>query len=195
MTTEAGGVDTFTVVLETQPRADVTIAVASDDTTEGTVSVTELVFTSDNWDSPQAVTVAGQDDDQVDGDIDYRIVLGSAVSQDPAYNGFDVADVLISNTDDDAPVPTGDFDIEIRFPDNSLSAAARAVFLEAAARWEEIILGDLPDVNTDIGLVDDIVIDAIAAPIDGSGGTLAFAGPRQLRSGSSLPSRVATTHE
>ena len=36
-TTEAGGTATFTVVLNTQPTADVTIALTSSDTTEGTV--------------------------------------------------------------------------------------------------------------------------------------------------------------
>ena len=38
MTTEAGGTATFTVVLNTQPTADVTIALSSSDTTEGTVA-------------------------------------------------------------------------------------------------------------------------------------------------------------
>ena len=37
-TTEAGGTATFTVVLNTQPTADVTIALSSSDTTEGTVA-------------------------------------------------------------------------------------------------------------------------------------------------------------
>ena len=37
-TTEAGGTATFTVVLTTQPTADVTIGLSSSDTTEGTVS-------------------------------------------------------------------------------------------------------------------------------------------------------------
>ena len=37
VTTEAGGMDTFTVVLNTEPTADVTIRLSSSDTTEGTV--------------------------------------------------------------------------------------------------------------------------------------------------------------
>ena len=36
-TTEAGGTATFTVVLNTQPTANVTIGLSSSDTTEGTV--------------------------------------------------------------------------------------------------------------------------------------------------------------
>ncbi|MEB3884331.1 calcium-binding protein, partial [Lyngbya sp. CCY1209] len=46
-TTEAGGTDTFTVVLTSQPSANVTIPIASSDATEGTADVTELVFTPD----------------------------------------------------------------------------------------------------------------------------------------------------
>ncbi len=40
VTTESGGTATFTVVLTTQPSADVTLALSSSDTTEGTVSPT-----------------------------------------------------------------------------------------------------------------------------------------------------------
>lgn len=75
----------------------------------------------------------------------------------------------------------GDYDLVVRFPDASISTAIRGLFESAAARWEQIIVGDLTDQVTDIGLVDDMVIDALAAAIDGPGGTLAFASPTQLR--------------
>ena len=45
-TTEAGGTATFTVVLNTQPTADVTIALSSSNPTEGTVVPASLVFTT-----------------------------------------------------------------------------------------------------------------------------------------------------
>lgn len=102
---------------------------------------------------------------------------------------------LVDPTIDPPPPPSGEFDIEVRFTDNSLSVAAQEVFLAAAARWEEIIIGDIPDVNTDIGLVDDVVIDAIARSIDGAGSVLAFAGPTQTRSGSLLASRGRMTFD
>ena len=66
-TTEAGGTATFTVVLNTQPTADVTIALSSSNTTEGTVSPASLVFTTANWNVAQTVTVTGVDDAVVDG--------------------------------------------------------------------------------------------------------------------------------
>ena len=62
MTTEAGGTATFTVVLNTQPTADVTIALSSSDTTEGTVGPASLTFTTANWNVAQTVTVTGVDD-------------------------------------------------------------------------------------------------------------------------------------
>ena len=72
MTTEAGGTATFTVVLNSQPTADVTIGTAARATpTEGTVSAASLTFTAGNWNTPQTVTVTGVNDVVDDGDIAY----------------------------------------------------------------------------------------------------------------------------
>ena len=102
ITTEAGtGEDTFTIVLDSEPTADVSISVTSSDVTEGTVSATPLVFTSGNWSVAQTVTVTGVDDDVDDGDIGYTIVTADASSSDPNYSGFVVSDVGVTNTDDD----------------------------------------------------------------------------------------------
>ena len=100
VTTEAGGTDTFTVVLAAPPTTDVTIGVSSTDTTEGTVAPTSLTFTAGNWNTAQTVTVTGVDDGTVDGDIAYSIVT-TATSADVVYNGIEVADVSVTNSDDD----------------------------------------------------------------------------------------------
>src|SRR5436190_139325 len=92
---------TFTVVLNTQPAADVTIALTSSDTTEGTVSPATLTFTPVNWATAQTVTVTGVNDPVVDGTITYTIVT-AATSGDPTYQGIVVADVTVTNTDNDA---------------------------------------------------------------------------------------------
>jgi len=99
VTFEGGGTDTFTVVLDTEPTADVTIDLSSDDTSEGTVSPTSVTFTSGNWDIPQTVTVNGADDDVVDGDIPYTIVTAQATSGDPSYSPINPADVSVTNND------------------------------------------------------------------------------------------------
>ncbi len=101
VTTEAGGAATFTVVLTSEPTADVTIPLSSSDTTEGTVAPASLVFTSLNWNTPQTVTVTGVNDNVDDGDISYSIVTGPAISADPSYNGLNPADVAVTNVDDD----------------------------------------------------------------------------------------------
>jgi hypothetical protein len=100
-TTEAGGMATFTVRLDSQPAADVTIALSSSNTNEGTVAPASLTFTAGNFATPQTVTVTGANDAVDDGDIAYSIVTGTTSSADPTYNGLAVADVSLSNTDDD----------------------------------------------------------------------------------------------
>src|SRR5439155_334444 len=47
-TTESGGTATFTVILDTQPTANVTIGLSSSDLTEGTVAPASLTFTPAN---------------------------------------------------------------------------------------------------------------------------------------------------
>ena len=102
-TTEAGGTDTFTVKLNTQPTANVVIGVSSSDTGEGTVSASSLTFTNANWNSTQTITVTGVNDDLADGNQGYTIVLAAATSSDGNYNGLNPADVSATNNDDDTP--------------------------------------------------------------------------------------------
>jgi len=103
VTTEDLGTATFTVVLDTLPSHTVSIALSSSDTTEGTVSPDGLTFTQANWNTPQTVTVTGVNDDEIDGDIAYRIVTAAAGSYDPYYGGTDPADVSVTNIDNDSP--------------------------------------------------------------------------------------------
>ncbi len=102
-TSEDGDSTTFTVVLDAQPTADVTIQVASSTLTEGTVEPGSLVFTPDNWDAPQIVTVTGVNDDVADGPVAYSVVVGPTASTDPAFDGLDVGEVSLTNIDNDSP--------------------------------------------------------------------------------------------
>ena len=76
-----------------QPTADVTIGLSSDDTTEGTVSPSTLTFTTTNWNTAQTVTVTGVDDYLDDGDIGYHIVTAAATSGDAPTAGSTRVDV------------------------------------------------------------------------------------------------------
>ena len=100
VTSERGTTDHFRVVLHSQPVANVTVDVASSDTTEGTVYPATLVFTPADWDVAQTVTVRGVDDAIVDGDIAYQVDL-TGVSTDPIYNNLDGDPVSVTNLDND----------------------------------------------------------------------------------------------
>ncbi|MDH3208039.1 MAG: calcium-binding protein, partial [Gemmatimonadota bacterium] len=92
--------DSFTVVLDSEPTADVVIGISSNDTTEGTVAPISLTFTSGNWDTPQTVTVTSVDDpDAEPGGTVYQIETAPATSTDTNYDGLDADDVSVTNTD------------------------------------------------------------------------------------------------
>ena len=101
VTTEAGGSDHFSVVLASQPTADVTIALTVSPTTEDRISTASLTFTATSWATPQIVTVTGVDDLVVDGDRDFTVTLAPAVSADPRYDNLDPDDVTGINRDND----------------------------------------------------------------------------------------------
>ena len=102
-TSEAGRTTRIETVLMSKPEADVTVAVSSSDTSEGTVSPASLVFTPENWNTPQSVIVTGVDDDMDDGDQRYTIRVAPAPS---SVISASVANVPMINKDDDDP-PTG----------------------------------------------------------------------------------------
>jgi len=84
------------------------------------------------------------------------------------------------------PAGPGAFTITVSFTNPaSLTASQRDVFARAAARWEQIIVGDLPDVfDPATGQrIDDVLIEAGALDVDGVGGILGAAGPREFRPG------------
>lgn len=95
---------------------------------------------------------------------------------------------------------TTGYDIVIRFnPGSSPTTAQQQAFEAAEARWEQVIVGDLPDVaisrpngacssSSPIDeTVDDLLIFVTLEAVDGPGGVLGSAGPCMIRSGSNLP--------
>lgn len=91
---------------------------------------------------------------------------------------------------------SGAFTITLRFI-NTPTTAQQAFFETAAAKWQGIIVGDVPDTEGIIparscgggfrtptfkGVIDDILIDVLLQPIDGPGGVLGAAGPCLARS-------------
>ena len=101
LTSEGGAQAKFSVVLAIQPTANVTVAMSSSDSTEGTVAPASLTFTPGNWNHPQVATITGVDDTIADGLIRYTIITEPAMSTDTRFEGYNAADVQVVNYDND----------------------------------------------------------------------------------------------
>lgn len=98
--TEGGATDSYTVVLDTQPAANVTVTL-SVPAAQLLANPTSLTFTPANWDMPQSVNVAAVDD-AVDEGLHLALVTHATSSSDPNYDALPVADVVVAITDNDA---------------------------------------------------------------------------------------------
>ena len=96
--------DTYTIVLNKQPTANVNITVDPDPDTQvnnnGAGNSIVLTFTSGNWDSAQTVTVKAIDDAYVEGNHTSTITH-TAAGSDPDFNGISINDVVAHVTDND----------------------------------------------------------------------------------------------
>ena len=101
VTSENGTKATFTMKLDSKPTANVTIGLSTPFASEVSVAPTSVVFTPQNYNIVQTVTVTGLDDALIDGDRTFVIVTAPAVSADAVYNGFNAADVVGVNQDND----------------------------------------------------------------------------------------------
>ncbi len=91
--------DSYTVVLTSQPTANVVVTVAGHSGTDVTPTPTTLTFTPINWETVQPVTVtAGTDMDMVNETVS---LTHSAASTDANYNGITIGGVAVSVHDDD----------------------------------------------------------------------------------------------
>lgn len=93
---EAGGTDTYTVVLGAQPSGNVTITISPD--AQVSVSPSTLTFTTANWASAQTVTVSAVNDAIAEG-IHTGIITHSASGG--GYNGVSIGSVEANITDND----------------------------------------------------------------------------------------------
>jgi hypothetical protein len=107
----------------------------------------------------------------------YGRVYGASGATNPNYS-------LIVNP----PATTttaGGFQITLSM--SGLTVSQQAIFQQAAARWAQVITGDLPNATYRGQAIDDLLIVASAISIDGVNGVLGQAGPDAFRSGSRLP--------
>lgn len=126
-------------------------------------------------------------DREADVDETFRVVLSEPIGCDLAGAGATPSSA-VSATITDVPLmppPQPGFQITVTFPDSSLTPSQQQVFQQAATRWQQIIVGDLPNVTDPATgqVIDDILIVATATPLDNAGGALASAQPTAHRAG------------
>ncbi|MEG5051490.1 DUF4347 domain-containing protein, partial [Microcoleus sp. B13-B6] len=101
--TEGGATGSYSVKLNTQPTAPVTI---SFDTGSQINPISSINFDSTNWNVAQTVAVVAVDDNLVEGNHTGAIAPTST-SSDVNYNGITISTVSVAITDNDtAPTPT-----------------------------------------------------------------------------------------
>ncbi len=103
-----GATGSFTVVLASEPTADVVVNVVSSNPVNGPAAPATLTFTALNWSTAQTVTVTATDNLAAGGDIACTIT-NTAASSDPLYAAINPADVGATLQDNDATValPSG----------------------------------------------------------------------------------------
>ena len=97
--------DSYTVVLDSEPAASVTVTVAGHASTSVNPTPTSLTFTTMNWDTAQTVTVKAVNDTNT---VDETVSLThAATSTDTDYNGITIAGVTVMVEDNDTAQVTG----------------------------------------------------------------------------------------
>ena len=99
---EEGGSDTYTVVLKSQPAAEVTIDIRAGG--DVTATPASLTFGTSDWDTTRTVTVSAAQDG--DGDDDSVTLVHDMKSSDPNYDATDAASVTVTVEDRYAVVVT-----------------------------------------------------------------------------------------
>ena len=96
LSVDESGTTTYSVMLNTDPNAPVTVTPSSDDTGAATLNPASLTFTSSNWDTAQTITVSGEEDDDAN---DETVTVSHSVS---GYSGVTTAaDVSVTVSDND----------------------------------------------------------------------------------------------
>ena len=102
-----GGTATYEVELGARPTGDVTVTLASGDAEVASVSPSELVFTTTNWNAPRTVTVRGGNDARQNAGGG-RVTTVTHTPDGGGYGGVDGTELSVTVTDDDSALLTFD---------------------------------------------------------------------------------------
>ena len=96
-----GATSTVSVMLSTQPTANVSVAISVSDETELSVSSVSLEFTPGNWNQAQEVVVSGLADNVVDGNQTVTVTYDLSSSDDTVYKTLPDVTQMLDVTDAD----------------------------------------------------------------------------------------------
>lgn len=161
--TEGSTTDTYTVVLNAQPTANVTVTVTGD--ADVSVSPAPLTFTTANWNVAQTVTVTAVNDLTVEGAQSTTITHGVSGAN---YGAVTAANVAVNVTDNDSAT------YQLTAGTNSVSEAVGTVDVTVSLTF-----------NTD-GTGVNALDTAITVPVSIIGGTATGSGTDYSVSGNSV---------
>jgi hypothetical protein len=136
LTSEAGGSASFSVRLSQAPTANVVVSLASSKAQEGGLSITQLSFDANNWNTDQSVTVKGIDDTVRDGDQSYQISLVTT-SSDALFNGITNSLAAINTDNEVGNLVMGDAN------NNTLSATSAKDILTGGGGADTFVFASL----------------------------------------------------
>ena len=103
LTIAEGGSGTYTIVLDSEPTATVTVTINDPtDNTDVTADMVSLTFSPTDWSMPQTVTVRAAHDNDTSNET--ATVTHSVTSSDSSYSSASADSVAVTVTDDDPDV-------------------------------------------------------------------------------------------
>jgi len=154
--TEGGATDSYSVVLTSEPTANVLVyAVGDRNITINGTTLAVLTFTPANWNVAQNFNITAVNDNYAENSPHNSLVLHSVTSTDSLYNGFAVANLTVAVTDNDVGV--------------ILTESAGNTTVNEAALTDSytLVLTSAPGANVDVTITPDsqIRVNGSGAPI------------------------------
>ena len=87
----------FSVILSKAPLKEVIIPLKSNAPELGTLSSQSLTFTTENWNTPQKITITATTETQDNPQTPYSIIVGPSQSQDNDYNNLEAVEVHVTH--------------------------------------------------------------------------------------------------
>ena len=145
--------DKYTIVLRSEPKADVTVTADPDpqvDLGAGPGEPISLTFTPSNWDWSQKVKVKAVDDEEPEGPHKATITH-TAASADPTYNGVAIDDLIVEVTDNDQPGATISHTRKETAVQEFKATSDKYTVVLDTKPTADVTITATPDVQTDLG--------------------------------------------